>query len=112
MFNPPPQQLLDTLPKLYETENVPTGDKTIYLHFFVGPCDWYIAEYDGEDLFFGYANLGDPQMAEWGYISYTELREAIAGPVQIEWDEHWTPKPFREIYQDRPGMNRPQTLEP
>jgi len=45
------KERLDRIPRLYETENVPLKDKLIYLHFFIGGCDWYIAEYDGEDLF-------------------------------------------------------------
>ncbi len=46
------------------------------MHFFIGNCHWYIAEYDGEDIFFGYAILnGDIQNAEWGYISFSELKE-------------------------------------
>ena len=50
-------------------------DKLIHLHFFIGGCDWYICEYDGDDLFWGYAYLNDPQNAEWGYISFPELKE-------------------------------------
>jgi hypothetical protein len=38
-----------------------------------------------EDLFFGYAIIGDPAFAEWGYISFTELRQ-IRIPPGIEVD--------------------------
>lgn len=76
MWNIPSQEILDKIPRLYETENIPLENKQIYLHFFIGNCHWYIAEYDGEDIFFGYAILnGDLQNAEWGYISFSELRE-------------------------------------
>jgi len=44
--------------KLYETEHVPTEEKIIHMHFFLAGCDWYIAEYEGGDLFLGY---GHPQ---------------------------------------------------
>jgi hypothetical protein len=72
--------------------------KVIYEHFFIGGCDWYIAEYDGDDLFFGYADLGDPLSAEWGYISYQELREVKVGPgFEVDRDLHWTPKKAKEI---------------
>ena len=38
---------------------------------FTGGCDWYITEFDGDDLFFGFAILNsDYEMAEWGYISF------------------------------------------
>lgn len=76
MWNEPSTERLARIPKLYETENVPLAEKIIYLHFFLGSCDWYIAEYDGEDLFFGYAILnGDRDNAEWGYISLSELKD-------------------------------------
>jgi hypothetical protein len=61
-------------------------------------CDWYIAEYDGDDLFWGYANLGDDQNAEWGYISFQELKEIkVRGVIEIDNDLYWKPKKFGEI---------------
>ncbi|GHT98536.1 hypothetical protein FACS1894142_4980 [Spirochaetia bacterium] len=61
------------IPKLYETDGV--SRHPLSLHYFVGGCDWYIAEWDREeDLFFGYAILnGDYEMSEWGYISLPEI---------------------------------------
>jgi hypothetical protein len=44
MWNTPTKQELAKLPKLYETEHIGTADKQIFLHFFMGGCDWYIAE--------------------------------------------------------------------
>ncbi len=41
----PPAEVLAQIPRLYGTEPVPTGDKTIWLHSFAGPCDWWVAEY-------------------------------------------------------------------
>ena len=58
---------------------------------FVGGCDWWVVELDSAErpqLAFGYACLGDPQMAEWGYIDLHEL-------VEI-----WRPPSFGE---PRPG---------
>ncbi len=75
MWNEPSQERLDRIPRLYETEKIPIEDKLIHLHFFIGGCDWYIAEYDGGDLFFGFANLVDLENSEWGYISFSELKE-------------------------------------
>ena len=70
MWNEPTKEQLAKIPRLYETEGVPLKEKQIYLHFFIGACDWYVAEYDEEEnLFWGYAILnGDLEMAEWGYI--------------------------------------------
>ena len=42
---------------------------------------WYIAEYDGDDLFFGYAVLNDDlELGEWGYVSFQELRRIRIPP--------------------------------
>jgi hypothetical protein len=75
MWNEPTKQRLAKIPKLYETEDIPLQDKKIHLHFFIGGSDWYICEWDGEDTFFGFAILNnDYQMAEWGYVSFSELK--------------------------------------
>ena len=110
MWNEPTKEQLARLPQLYETEGTEPADKIIHLHFFSGGCDWYIAEYDGDDIFFGYANLGDPAMAEWGYISFQELKESQVEapslkdgrptdglPIQVDRELPWRPKKFSEI---------------
>ena len=66
MWNEPSKERLAKIPRLYETEDTRLQDKLIHLHFFIGGCDWYIGEYDGEDLFWGFAILNeDYEMAEW-----------------------------------------------
>ena len=113
MLNPPPQRTLDRIPRIYETSQIPIEAKIIYVHFFCGSADWYPVEYDGEDEFFGFVNLGDDDMAEWGYFSFAELKgicvpgspiiESGAGvllgllPLIVECDECWRPRPFGEI---------------
>jgi len=100
MWNTPIKERLDKIPRLYETEDIPLKDKMIYLHFFIFGSDWYIAEYDGEDLFFGYAILnGDTDCAEWGYISFSELRSINVNGIEIdcELEEFWNVKPASEI---------------
>jgi hypothetical protein len=65
MWNEPSRERLAKIPRLYETENVRLQDKLIHLHFFIGACDWFIAEFDGEDVFWGFAILNDDyEMAE------------------------------------------------
>ena len=98
MWNTPTRQQLDRIPRLYETEHIPTEDKLIYLHFFLGACDWYSAEYDGDDLFFGFAILNsDYEMAEWGYVSFAELKSISIDGLEIDCDTHWTPVHARDI---------------
>ena len=83
MWNTPTEDRLSKIPRLYETEHIPLQDKLIYLHFFIGSCDWYVAEYDGEDLFWGFVILNDDfQNAEWGYISFSELKSIRVGGWQ------------------------------
>ncbi len=100
MWNTPSKERLEKIPKLYETEHIPLKDKLIYLHFFIGDCDWYIAEYDGDDLFWGYAILNnDHECAEWGYISFSELKEIRVGFLEIdcELEEYWQVRKASEI---------------
>lgn len=99
MWNKPTQKQLARIPQLYETEGIPLADKKIHMHFFVGSCDWYIAEWDGEDTFFGYAILnGDHQMAEWGYVSFAELKDLkVQGWLEIDREIRWKVKKASEI---------------
>lgn len=100
MWNEPSQERLARIPRLYETEFIPLKDKLIYLHFFIGGCDWYIAEFDGDDLFFGYAILNnDFDCAEWGYVSFSDLKEISIHGIEIdcELEEFWPPTPASQI---------------
>lgn len=95
------------VPELYATEPTATRDKVVYLHYFVGGCDWWLVEYDKtEALGFGYACLGDRAGAEWGLVSLVEL-EAVEVPltgafdglsIVVERDLHWQPKTAAEAH--------------
>ena len=54
MWNEPTEEQLARIPRLYDTEHIPLRDKIIHAHFWIGNTDFYIAEYDGQDLFFGF----------------------------------------------------------
>lgn len=80
MFNTPTKEMLDKVPELYHSEKASIKDAEIHLHFFILSTDWFVAEYDGKDLFFGFTILnGDYEMAEWGYFSFNELKEISVG---------------------------------
>jgi hypothetical protein len=114
MWNEPIKEQLAKIPRLYETEDIPLKDKLIYLHFFIGGCDWYIAEFDGEDLFWGCAILNaDYDMAEWGYISLEELKSIKIPPgFEVDCDLYWEVKKASEIEKIRMGNHWSETEEP
>jgi len=116
MWNQPSTEQLAAIPRLNSQPDTPLNDMIIYLYFFVGGCDWYIAEYDGNDTFFGFACLGDVEMAEWGSISFQELKELeIPSDVidettktdmwmmndEVECERNWKPRKFAEIAQEK-----------
>lgn len=101
MWNEPTKERLAKLPRLYETENVALSDKSIWLHFFIQGTDIYIAEFDGDDLMWGFTILeGDMQNAEWGYVSFSELKLLkVHGWLEVdcELEEFWEVKKASEI---------------
>jgi len=105
MWNTPTKAQLEELPRLYETEEFPLEAKIVFLHFWIGGCDWYAVEYDGRDLFFGYAILNnDFDNAEWGYFSLRELQSIKVGPgVEVDHDLHWKIRPAGQV--DRIRIN-------
>lgn len=97
MWNKPSKEELAKLPAFYSTEDIPLKEKMIHMHFFIGGCDWYAAEYDPEcELFFGFAILNnDLQNAEWGYFSLQELCNLKVEFLEVDRDLHF--KPCRAI---------------
>lgn len=69
------RDLIENMPRTYEQEGK-GNDSVIYLHYFIGNCNWYITEKDcGKEQLqaFGIADLG--YGPEYGYISIEELLE-------------------------------------
>ncbi|HAR37680.1 MAG TPA: DUF2958 domain-containing protein [Porphyromonadaceae bacterium] len=102
MRNQPSKDRLARIPRLYATaEHTPLQDKLIHLHLFVAGCDFYIAEYDGQDILWGFTILNnDYQCAEWGYVSLEELKSIkVAGFMEIdcELEQHWRIRPAIEV---------------
>lgn len=98
----PGAEALAAVPALYETEPLPTAEKVIHLHFFVGGSDWWVAEIDEEArIAFCFASLGDHGGAEWGYVDLAELRALVARPgghpVVVERDLSWRPTRFSDV---------------
>jgi len=99
MWNKPSEHELRRLPALYSTEDVPLKEKMIYMHFFIGGCDWYAAEYDPENrIFFGFVILNnDLQNAEWGYFSLDELADLKFRFIEVDCDLYFTPRKAKSI---------------
>jgi hypothetical protein len=80
------------LPALYANDGKGM-DAIAHVKFF-NPCGrqtWYITEYDGEDLMFGYVTGADYD--EFGYVSLAELMAVrLQFGLYIERDIHFTPK--------------------
>ena len=91
-----PEDIKKELPALYANEELGL-DALARVKFFTPDSNWtwYASEFDGEDTFFG---LVIGFMAEFGYFTLSELEEA-RGPLglPIERDEHFEPKPLREL---------------
>ena len=91
------KELRRQLPKLYETEDIPTEEKRVIVKFFTPDSSWtwYAVEFDGDDTFFG---LVDGHDREWGYFSLSEL-EAVRGPLglKIERDRYFGQPLIKEI---------------
>ena len=110
MWNEPSKERLAKIPRLYETEHLPLKEKQVFLHFFIGSAEWYICEFDGEDLFWGYAHLGDDLNAEWGFVSFTELKSIkLQGwlKVDCEIEEAWEVRKASEIEKIRKAHGWP-----
>lgn len=71
----------------------PGEDKAVF-HLFVGGCDWLVMERpDSHGVAFGWANLGDPDNAEYGSLW---LPEILACSPFVNVDYHWEPRPADE----------------
>ncbi len=76
------------IPKLYETDGTPFEQKLIHQIWVIPSVNfvWCIAEMNIETKeAFGYANLNDDEMAEWGYINIADIKkngaELIHSPI-------------------------------
>jgi len=93
------KELSSKIPKLYSQEEV--SDPTVVAHYFTpyGRGDWFVIEWDGEDMMYGLADLGYPEL---GYFSLSELESAYRGGLPlVERDLYWTPVPLSEVQKTR-----------
>ena len=88
------KEIINKIPNLYEQEG--KGEEAvIYVKFFLPGTrwTWYATEFNGKDTFFGWVKSGiSPDFDEWGYFSYSELKEN-----NVERDLYFEPKQLKEI---------------
>ncbi len=67
--------------------------KIVMKLFGGGACTWYLYEKIDEDTYMAFVNLGDPEMAECGYVSMSELLSLKFRPfgLGIERDIYFEP---------------------
>ncbi len=87
-------EMLENMPKIGETEDVPLSEKTVHAAYFIpfrSNWTWYMTEYDkNSGRAFGLV-AGD--FVEWGYFDVNELEELGAERLILS----DFPKTFREI---------------
>jgi hypothetical protein len=90
-----PSKIRDKLPEIYSTQY--GKDPTVWCKYFLPMTNWtwYVTEFDGEDLFFGYV-VGD--YCELGYFRLSELTdiEGVYG-LGVERHLYFDPQPLSEI---------------
>lgn len=89
------KELLQKVPKLYETDRA--KDPTVYIKLFFPSFHWtwYVIEFDGKDMFFGYV---DGSFADLGYFSLKELLEARdKSGMPLERDRYFRPCRLSEL---------------
>ena len=87
-------EILKAFAKQGKTGNKSAKDIKIVLKLFnpTGAGTWYLYEKEDDDIYWGFVNLGDPEMSECGTVSMTELM-AYRGMfgLGIERDMHFEP---------------------
>lgn len=88
------EELKRTLPKIGQQDNV--KDPVAHVKFFCpwNSWTWYLLEFDGRDLCFGYV-AGD--FPEYGSFLLSELESVKMFGLGIERDLHFKPTPMSKI---------------
>ena len=88
-----------SLPALYANENTPAAEQVVQVKFFTPDSSWtwYATEFDGEDLFFGWATDGQ-STPELGYFRLSDLRTAHGATcLPVERDMYFQPTQWADV---------------
>lgn len=87
--------LLRSIPALYSTEDIPCPDKTLFVHYFFGEQDWYVAELDPDT---GIAWAFCPAFPyDWGYVNLVDMEAVVSAFGVIERDLDFAPTTARKL---------------
>jgi len=93
------KELIEKIPKLYETEEQSEDKKMCIVKLFnpTGAGTWYIIEYDEEKrIAFGLVDLG--YYPELGYFSIEELENLkLPFGLKVERDALWKPQALSKV---------------
>ena len=90
-----PKEVLDKLPKLGETESQKNPLAIVKFFFPDFDWQWYVVEFDGEDLFYGLVHGFEKEL---GYFRLSELM-SNRGKLgcKIQKDLYFEPTPVNEL---------------
>jgi len=76
-----------------DTSKKSMKDIKIVLKLFGGACTWYLYEKIDDDIYWCFANLGDPEMSECGTVSMSEIMSIKFPPfgLGVERDKFFDP---------------------
>ncbi len=76
-----------------DTSQKSAKDIKIVMKLFGGAFTWYLYEKLDDDIYIAFVNLGDPEMAECGTVSMSELLSIKLPPfgLGIERDKYFDP---------------------
>ena len=100
MRNKPAESELAELCEIPMAEDSPLEERVIYMHFFLGNSDWYVAGYDPQKrMFFGYfIPNNDYAKAGWGRFSLDTLDKLRLDPdLEVVRNLDWKPKKAMDV---------------
>ena len=105
--------LIESAPKMYETESIDVDDKKPVLHYFGGSYDNYVFEIDKQTgEMFGAVSMDGGNTYELGYSSVEEMNESPFINLDMYYDNtqtfgqiKWVEKPENIVYNEDKGAN-------